>query len=658
MSQRQKNNLFEYDVMRYYLRTKHKYGLKLQPGQNIQNPFIAEKQKTPSFNIYESIPSHKWRYKDFKTGDEGDYIDLVKGLFNLSIPDALKRIKKDTQLIQGYNAPIETNMPKQPTAAKTTTVEQLPVYRPFTPQEGEFWKKYGIDLNTRKRYNVKAVKEYTAVSSEGKKYNIKCNAKNFIFAYDFGAWQKIYKPLGDKNKKFRYLGLKPKDYVFGFDQLPERGEVLYITGGEKDTLALAAHGFNAISLNSETATPDEKMMVGLKSRFKNVVVLYDNDRTGLEQSKRIADNYYIPRVILPAIANNGKDISDFIADGGTVDEFNKLTVAAIDDADISTAINGDFVTALALMNMSAEDSPKLWEPFFPQSGLGAIIGSSDSGKSAFCRQFALAAINREDTFLGHKLNVVNDCVYFISSEDDDIATSELLKMQSTGREIPHANFKNLFFLFDCEHLTDKLDRALSNNPASLVILDSFGDLFDGNDMNSNSKIRAYLKGFAELSRKHKCFFLFIHHVGKRTEVNGPSKHNAIGSQAFEAKMRVVMDLSTDEEGRKLMSVVKGNYLSREMKKSSYVLEFDEETLTFIYKDEQIAFNILKTEGGRKKQKINWVDIFGSDNVLKLATLEKRMLEKLDMPRGTSRNYIYEELENCGHGLYQIPKAKL
>ena len=60
--------------------------------------------------------------------------------------------------------------------------------------------------------------------------------------------------------------------------------MVIITGGEKDVLSLAAHGFNAISFNSETANISEEVMRELAGRFKKILFLYDMDETGKKES--------------------------------------------------------------------------------------------------------------------------------------------------------------------------------------------------------------------------------------------------------------------------------------------------------------------------------------------------------------------------------------
>jgi hypothetical protein len=73
-----------YDILNHYLLIYHNSGSLVQ-GKNISNPFLPDKQKTPSFNIYESNQSKEWRYKDFATGDDGSCFDLVMKLHKIYI---------------------------------------------------------------------------------------------------------------------------------------------------------------------------------------------------------------------------------------------------------------------------------------------------------------------------------------------------------------------------------------------------------------------------------------------------------------------------------------------------------------------------------------------------------------------------------------------
>ncbi len=238
-----------YDILNHYLQPYHNSG-RLLAAKNISNPFQAEKQETPSFNIFPTMGTGEWRYKDFATGDDGSCFDLVMKLFNISFPEALQKINSDfTLLLDATQEPIKSNRQLAQEAPKFTIKRKQ-----FNDAEKEFWLKFGIDEQTLKRFNVSSLEEFSTTSKIGNPYTTKSSFDKFIFAYESDNWVKLYKPLDEKKYKFQYLGTKAQGFIFGWKQLPDNGELLIITGGEKDVMTLAAKGFNAITLNSETAT--------------------------------------------------------------------------------------------------------------------------------------------------------------------------------------------------------------------------------------------------------------------------------------------------------------------------------------------------------------------------------------------------------------------
>ncbi|HRH35927.1 MAG TPA: toprim domain-containing protein, partial [Catalimonadaceae bacterium] len=270
-----------YTILAHYLAPYHKEPRLIQ-GHNISNPLLSEKQATPSFNIFcDQKGGHEWKFKDFATGDHGSCFDLVMKLFNLNFIEAKSKICQDFNLISEAKNHTTTTSPNP---AAPNSPEFSVVQRDFTKQELDYWLKYGITSEILNRFNVKALSKFSTMNKKGTAYSKRSDHNHFIFTYDHGNWHKLYKPLDDKKFRFQFLGPKPQNFVFGFDQLPEKGTYVFLTGGEKDVMSLAAHGFAAISLNSETAKPTPELLANLRSRFDEVVILYDNDKTGIEQS--------------------------------------------------------------------------------------------------------------------------------------------------------------------------------------------------------------------------------------------------------------------------------------------------------------------------------------------------------------------------------------
>ncbi len=254
----------------------------------------------------------------------------------------------------------------------------------------------------------------------------------------------------------------------------------------------------------------------------------------------------------------------------------------------------DVITADKLLNRRIENIPCLVEPILPKVGLIGLAGSSDTGKSSFLRQLAVSICVGDNDFLGFKLKAENKKAIYVSTEDDDYAISYLLNKSNNDRRLSPEKYSGLSFIFDTHNLLERLDALLTKQKTDLIVVDAFTDLY-GKSMNDTNQVRSFLNQYSQLAQKHKCLIIFLHHTGKRTEDLVPSKHNLLGSQGFEAKMRLVIELRTDpvETDKRHLCIVKANYLPREYKTESFVLRFDE-YLQFFMTNERRPFEELKT----------------------------------------------------------------
>ena len=128
--------------------------------------------------------------------------------------------------------------------------------------------------------------------------------------------------------RFLYGGQMPNPYSFGMEQIPSKGDILFITGGEKDVLSLSAHHFHTICFNSETAQIPENIIESLQLRFRHIILLYDTDETGIRESDRQAnllEAYKVQQLqLLLKGTKTEKDISDYFALGNEEEDFRKL----------------------------------------------------------------------------------------------------------------------------------------------------------------------------------------------------------------------------------------------------------------------------------------------------------------------------------------------
>ncbi|WP_040252381.1 toprim domain-containing protein [Psychroserpens mesophilus] len=390
-----------YEALNRYLKPYHNSSM-LKKGKLISNPFLDVKQKTPSFNIYKGN-NGTWRYKDFATSDDGDVIDLIMKLKGVNFKDALKVLSQDFNLV---------NENPNHSLLEISHFEWGVDYI-------NFWNSYNIEKEALIKFDVFPVNFFTRKLKKGLFSKVQSTKDNPIYSYKISNdCYKIYQPFSPKYK-FSWLGVKPEGYVFGLDQLPDEGDVVFITGGEKDVMSFFSTNYSAISLNSETALPTQELISDLKFRFKDVVICYDIDETGLEQSKKIAQKYGLKRLILPKELEekSGKDISDLLKLGL---EFN-YKKSEIEDYSKDENLHGYLPLLLktqkALTDRKSEKIAKT-EPILTQNGqsiifprtINIIQGKAGVHKSRLAETFCSVFIKHqeyENYHLGFKTSISN-----------------------------------------------------------------------------------------------------------------------------------------------------------------------------------------------------------------------------------------------------------
>jgi len=264
------------------------------------------------------------------------------------------------------------------------------------------------------------------------------------------------------------------------------------------------------------------------------------------------------------------------------------------------------ISGSTLIQRGITELPTIIAPIFPKIGVCAIAGESDSGKSSFLRNMAISVTTDQPDFLGWSITASHHSVIYVTTEDDEFAVSYLLSKQINMDTDPELLSK-LRFVFDSEYIIDKLEAELSTAPADLIIIDAFADLFPG-ELNANTQVRNFINRYVDLAKRHRCLVIYLHHTGKRTETQPPSKNNLLGSQGFEAKMRSVIELRVDPFDKRFrhLCIVKGNYLDNTFKTHSYKLEFLP-NLTFRNTGERVPFTELVPTGSLVAQNNRFIE---------------------------------------------------
>lgn len=281
-------------------------------------------------------------------------------------------------------------------------------------------------------------------------------------------------------------------------------------------------------------------------------------------------------------------------------EFDKMyeNVSATDDAaSIHKKYDDNYtlsnVTGMQLLTDDVVDIPKLVEPILHRVGIAALVGSSDTGKSTLLRHLAICIVTGRK-FLDWDVKPIHKRALYVSTEDDQMAISSLLKKQNLDYQLKPEELENLVFIFDTDNLLARLEKELQEKPADLIIIDAFADLFTA-ELYKTNEVRAFLNNYNQLAQRYGCLIIFLHHTKKAAEEMQPSKNNSLGSQGFEAKMRLLIELKSNLQNpqKKHVCIVKGNYLPSDFKTKSFDVEFTD-NLTFTSLGTRTPFDKLNS----------------------------------------------------------------
>ena len=553
------------------------------PKRNFRNPLY--KDKRASCNIYLDTKSQCYRMKDF--GNEaysGDCFWFAATMLGLDVRSDFKKVL--LTIIQDLNLNITMDfktdenrktkslkdirlVSSTSTNAKEELSEKKKIFKlyeqPFRADEIAYWQRYGITDKVLQKYHVKSLFRYETISNQGNPFSLTSTKNEPIFCYVMGDFVKIYRP----NSKLRFLygGDKSKDYIFGFEQLPSKGDILFITGGEKDVLSLSSHHFNAICFNSETASIPEPIIESLQLRFRHIILLYDTDETGLREAERQAKQLEPYHVFCLSLSLQGtkteKDISDFFALGKTAKDLTSLLT------DKLSSIYTHTIMMLQSCEIDYENPPDASKsivavngvPLGTQDNLLCITGGEGTGKSNYVAAILTGTLGTErlpaERTLGLEITP-NPNGLAVLHYDTEQSEAQLHK--NLGKTLQRASLKNVPKFYHSLYLASlsrkdrlKLIRESmdlfyhKHGGIHLVVIDGIADLIrSANDETESIAIVDELYRLAGIY--NTCIICVLHFVP-----NGIKLCGHIGS---ELQRKAAGILSIEKDDNPEYSVVK------------------------------------------------------------------------------------------------------
>ena len=359
----------------------HYLGFEVNLHRNFRSPFYDDRRA--SCHIYYDKKSSTYKYYDH--GDPsyaGDCFWFVAQLRGIDLRAGFREILQIIVQELGLRILVEEQA-KKPIATETLhtstlseSVQDEPPYsfeiQPFDDGLLAYWAHYGIYEDTLRRFRVRSLKSYRSQTKEGKPFELKASPTEPIYAYIGDGYIKIYRPNSSK-MRFLYGGRMPSPYCFGMEQLPSKGDMLFITGGEKDVLSLSARH----------------------------ILLYDSDATGLREAQRQVGRlsaYHVKQLQLPLKGTKAeKDISDYFALGNEEADFRGL---------LNTLLSQMYTQTMMLLRsceIDYDNPPDASKslvavngvPLGTQDNLFCITGGEGTGKSNYVSAILAGALAQQ-----------------------------------------------------------------------------------------------------------------------------------------------------------------------------------------------------------------------------------------------------------------------
>jgi putative DNA primase/helicase len=300
----------------------------------------------------------------------------------------------------------------------------------------------------------------------------------------------------------------------------EAGAPVYVVEGERDVHALERAGVVATCNPMGAGKWRGEYAESLRGAL--VAVVADRDEPGREHARAVARSLAGVAISVEIVeAAVGKDASDHVAAGKTVEEFVALDVAG-GVSGVKGSVGRDTLTPpverLRVLDvdkmLSTSPPPVPWvvEPILARGCVTMLAGREGRGKSMLALALA-AGVGRATTLLdiaGMPVGLSGHVLYVDAENGENEAWRRVNGLDVARGTLTYVEAN----AFDLKQHLDDLDRLVSNCEPKLLVLDSLRSLAPGLDENDSLQAEAALRPVVRLTQRLDIATLILHHASR------------------------------------------------------------------------------------------------------------------------------------------------
>jgi len=374
-------------------------------------------------------------------------------------------------------------------------------------------------------------------------YHTRDNKLVFPIKNKEGEWVNCYyhKPKPYFHLKGFKTQLYPLDLIKDYDQ----NEITYVVEGLKDVLTMRSRGFQAISSTNGQAIPKDLSAIKHLNHF---CMIPDNDKAG----EQLRDNWCTALIQLgkkPSICqwselNQSFDLKTDVSDISeeTLPELISTASYHIPETYTDEIYNppidkGDF-HIVDLKRIKTKDYRPVQfavETLMTTSKVNMLVGETGSGKSYFALQMAMSIANKDNDFLGFKINVKEPKVLYVDTEvgDDEVLERTDLISQNFDNELFFDNMQVVSHTERIDQAWEKIIGHIERYKPNIIIIDCLYNTAKGINTSKANEVDKILDYVNHIRSDYpNLTILLVHHYNKGNSEQGVTLDRIAGASTI------------------------------------------------------------------------------------------------------------------------------